>query len=405
MKTAIIFFLAFILRLSWAFITNSHVHPELWEYEQIAINILNGQGFTYFYLGTVYYSFTAPLYSFLCAAVYFLTNHSYLALLIVQSFISSFICILIFKIAKELFSENVARIAALFVALHPALIIYASKLHPLFIDSFFMCLIVFMFLRLKSNFSFRNKLFTGFISGLSVLSRPTIALFLPFSAIWLFYKNNFSKKKIFFSVFLIVFISFIIISPWIIRNCSVHKQFVALQSNGQVFWFGNNPLATGTSHQENGSPLKSLSPDLSRKVQGLNEIEQSELFWKEGFNFIKSNPLKFLSLFARKFYYFWWFSPHSGIEYPKIYFSIYKLLYIGISIFAAIGLILALKVGKDLVKQKIYLILGCLLLISLTQSFFYIEGRHRWAIEPLILIFTAKGFVYMKDKLCLKTKT
>ena len=44
-------------------------------------------------------------------------------------------------------------------------------------------------------------------------------------------------------------------------------------------------------------------------------------------------------------------------------------------------------------SYNVLCILLMLLSISLAQSIFYVEGRHRWAVEPLILIFTAAGIL------------
>ena len=39
------------------------------------------------------------------------------------------------------------------------------------------------------------------------------------------------------------------------------------------------------------------------------------------------------------------------------------------------------------------LLLGCCLSIAVLQSAYYVEGRHRLAIEPLLLILPAGAFI------------
>jgi hypothetical protein len=47
--------------------------------------------------------------------------------------------------------------------------------------------------------------------------------------------------------------------------------------------------------------------------------------------------------------------------------------------------------------DKIYLLIGMCLAISFFQSIFYVEMRHRWAIEPILLIFAANGIINLRN--------
>jgi len=396
---AVVFISAFILRISWMLITNSHVHPQIWEYENIAINLLNGRGFTYFHLNTAYRSFVQPLYPFFCTVIYLFTNHSYLILQLVQIIISSFICVIIFEIAGIIFDRRIAVFSAILAVFHPGMIVYAVKLHPLVMDTFLISLVALAFLHLRSNFSVRNQIVTGTISGLCILTRSTIGLFLPLAIIWLLYRNSCPKKKIISGGFIILLTSFLIILPWMIRNYMVHRQVVFMQTTtGEVFWRGNNTNASGSAYKIDGrTVLGSSSPEFLKKLYSLDEMEQNKLFREEAFNFIKSHPFKAISLFVKKNYYFWWFSLQSGMEYPKLYLLIYKALYSIVILFGILGIIFALSSKIDNIRENTLLMLFLFLSISFAQSLFYVEGRHRWAIEPMLLIFTANGIASIKN--------
>jgi len=405
----LIFILALSMRVLWVVIAKSYIYIQAWEYEDIAVNLLNGHGFAYSHLGTVYYSFVQPLYPFFCAAVYFITNHSFLVLTLLQVFISAFICIIIFKIADIVFNRYVAILSAILVALHPGVIIYTAKLHPFVLDTFFISLVALVFLHLNSDFSIRNQIIAGIVSGFCILTRSTIALFLIFVIIWFFYNGIYSKKRVILGGLVILFTSFIVILPWTIRNYIIHRQFIFIQTNvGEVFWRGNNSNASGSSYKINGRTiLESSSVEFLKKLYSLDEMGQNRLFREEAVNFIKQHPFKCVSLFIKKNYYFWWFSPQSGIEYPRGYLLIYKILYSGILLFAISGIIFSLSSKISNIRWNAWLILFLLISISFAQSFFYVEGRHRWAVEPLLLIFTAYGLIEIKHKVnkCLKMKT
>lgn len=387
-----IFIAAFILRLVWIFIKKSYIHPQAWEYEDIATNILNGHGFTYSHLGGVAYrSFIQPLYPFLCAAIYFLTNHSYLALLLTQSFISASICFIIFRIAITIFdNKNIAIFSALLYAFHPSLIIYTAELHPLFLDTFFISLTVLAFLKAGKDCSLNNVIFTGIVSGLCILTRSTIALFLPIGIIWLFMIQGDYKRYV-VKYFLIILIAFLVILPWTIRNLLVHKQFIFIQTSvGEQFWVGNNMHASGSCYLLNGKKVLEYVPP---EIYGLDEIGQYKAFSNEAVHFIKMYPRRFLALFFKKIYYFWWFSPQSGMQYPLEYLVIYKFLYSIIILFSVFGIYLAFVSKEFRVRQNACLMVLFLASISIAQSLFYVEGRHRWAIEPIMLIFAVSGAI------------
>jgi len=397
----LIFIVALILRLSWIFISGSYVHPEVWEQEEIATNLLNGSGFMCMHLGTVYHSLTQPLYPLFCAVVYFVTGHSYVILELLQAFISAFICIVIFNIASIIFGKYTAIISALLLAFHPGIIIYTAKLHPLIFDILFVSLVVLAFLKIRLNFSLRNRIYAGLVSGLCVLSRSTVSLFLPFAIAWLIYYGDYPKRKVITGGFLILFMAFLVVLPWQIRNYIIHKQFVFIQSTTEeTLWLTNNPNASGSNYLSDGRiALDAASPEFLEKLYSLDEMGQRKFFHEQAHDFIKANPLRYVLSFMKRFYYSWWFSPQSGIEYPGFYLLIYKFFYGSIVIFAILGIFSGISCGTAMAKQGSYLLLSCLLSMSFAQSLFYVEGRHRWGVEPLLLIFTANGLFHFKDYL------
>jgi hypothetical protein len=37
--------------------------------------------------------------------------------------------------------------------------------------------------------------------------------------------------------------------------------------------------------------------------------------------------------------------------------------------------------------------------VSITQAAFYAEGRHRWQLEPMLLLFAATGFLRLTGRI------
>lgn len=384
-----IFFFALAIRIFIIIL----IPPEFWEYEQIANNILSGKGFTYLHMGTIYRSYCEPLYPFFNAIIYFLTHHNVMMLEFAQAIFSSAIAVVIYFCAKNFYGRSVACLASALVALHPGLIIYTTKLHPLTLDALFFSLVLLATIKLSSKISRGNIIIMALISGLCVLSRPTILIFLPLALIYIFkIKKIPFTKSIYYAIIFSIFAA-IIFLPWSLRNYFIHKQFMLTRSNAPfVFWLGNNPNFSGSALDIKGEPVFALAPAaFKEKIYGLNEAAQNKEFLTVAVKYIHEHPLRFIGRTIKKFYYFWWFSPQAGLLYDKIWFILYKILYIFIVSAGLIGIYSTYQEGLFRAKPDIALILLILLTISFTQSLFYIEGRHRWAVEPIFLIFTAKG--------------
>lgn len=398
-KLSKIFFLAFLVRLIVIILAMRYNFIQTWEYEIIANNILSGLGYRFQHLGTTHYAFGPPLYTWLSVLVYYFTGHSRIALLLIQAILSSIACVLIFQIGKEIFEERIGLLASLMVVFHPGIALYVSKLHSFNIDMPLFTLIFFILLKAKDKMSIAYFLLLGIIFGLSLLARATIFLFIPVAFILLLFKSD-RKRRLLNYLVLVFLIALLIISPWLIRNYKIFGRFLFIQKSGEVFWRGNNANASGTSFTLDGRDmLGSMPGDFQERLRNLTEIEQDGLFWADAFGFIKSHPFKFVSLTLKKFYYFWWFTPHTGIEYPKLYTYIYVILYAIAFLLGIIGIASALNSKIEKIRVGTELLLSLFLTVSLTQSFFYIEGRHRWTLEPLLLILTANGLMLLKDKL------
>jgi CHASE2 domain-containing sensor protein len=91
-----------------------------------------------------------------------------------------------------------------------------------------------------------------------------------------------------------------------------------------------------------------------------------------------------------KFFYFWWRAPLTGIEYPKSWGIGYLVYYLVIFLSAVIGFFGIWRTGTT-ARQNLILIGVFLFGLSLLQSLYYVEGRHRWAVEPILIAVSGGG--------------
>lgn len=405
-KNTLIFIiiLAFALRLALFLYVIANGNFETWEYEEIAKNLASGAGFKNNYLGTTYYSCTTPLYPYMCAAFYKLFGVNHGAIAFIQVIFSTLACLVIFDIGRRICNPTVGLLASFLSAVHPGLIFYAVvKIHPFVFDSLLLSLSLWAFLYLKEGLSIKRSLMAGIVTGLCIYTRSTVIAFIPLAVTWLFFNYKGQLKKVLFNVVFIAIGISMVIGPWVLRNYAVHgKTILTTSADAEVFWRGNNINATGTSYTSSGNLVLTEDTSLYNKILSLNEMGQRDLFRREAMRFIRENPGKFVDLFFKKLYYFWWFSSASGFLYPPLYLSFYRLIYAISATFFVFGLygIFTRALKTDIANVSLTILF--LSSISIFQSFFYVEGRHRWGIESVFLIISSAGinslFNMMKNK-------
>jgi 4-amino-4-deoxy-L-arabinose transferase-like glycosyltransferase len=385
---------ALLLRIALIVVFKTYAHPEIWEFETIANHLLAGKGYSVRFLNNNYKSFATPLFGFLCAGIYAVTNHSFFAVLLIQSLFSIGLALTVFKIATIVFNPRVGLLATVLVAFHPGFLYYdVFNLLPLSIDSFLIAAITFLLLKNKERPTLKSMSLIGSLIGIAVLSRGITGVLLPLVIIYFVFVRSAHRIYRLKIIACVLCGTFLVLAPWLIRNYIVHKQFVLIAStSGENFWRGNNLYATGTSYDQKQTEIFELWPQtFKEKVLAMNELQQQQFFEREALSFIRANPGIAASLYAKKVYYFWWFSPQSGTIYPKNYMAVYRVYYIVIVSFFIVGLIFALAFSnRDVLKSSLILICFSIC-ICLGQSLFYVEGRHRWLIEPLMIIFFSYG--------------
>ncbi len=385
---------AILLRIAVIFIFKTYDHPFFLEYEDIARNMLSGKGFVYEFLNTPYRSFCNPLYGWITVVVYAVTGHSYLAMILVQSFASLALAYVVFRIAATIFDEKTGILSAALVLFHPGFVYYdCFKLIPLSIDSLFIALIALFFIKGKDDPGILNMFMVGALIGLGALSRGIIGSFMPFLCLYiLIFSKGVPARNRMVSAASLALATFLVIAPWVVRNYVIHKKIMIVSTTGETFWRGNNKYALGTSLSKDGRSIIELWPvEFRNKVYALDEMGQKKFFEKEAVDYIRRNPMSFLRLYAKKVYYFWWFSPQSGAIYPKAYLLIYKSLYSVLLSFSILGLGLSFFSRNEQIRKNTWAIAFIFMSVFVTQSFFYVEGRHRWLIEPILIIFFSYG--------------
>lgn len=400
--------IAFAIRIAAALVTGGLWRPELFEYDSLARALLAGRGFTYTHLNIVYYAFAAPLYSWISAALYWLTGGSAAGIMLLQMVVGSGLAVVVAAMSDYLFESRLAGLAAgLLVACHPGLVLYSSfKAHPLTYDALFFTLVLWQCFRLHQRSTLGRAIVLGLIVGVGALSRATMLVFFPTGALWLLAVSpRAERREAVVRMFVAGLCAAAIVLPWTIRNTRLLHHFVAMQTtDSELLWRGNNPFATGNSYIEAGHiVLDTLPAEAQHELRSQpDEVAQSRWFRARAMAYIETHPGTFVRLTLQKFFQFWWLSPQTGLLYPKPWLLLYQAYYVAVLLLAGIGVASLIRSGSAAWREALLLMLFLLVLSGL-QSFYYVEGRHRWAVEPMVLAMSGGGVAALTARGCARS--
>jgi len=378
------------------FLGNRFQVNERWEYEYETLtqNMLSGKGYVYNYRNYgEYRALLAPGYSFLCYGVYRVFGTSHRLMLFIQIMLMTAHAVIVFLIARMLFRDSfVPLLAGLLAALHPGLIYYSSTmLHQL---NLYMPLFYVSILLLCLGYRDGKWLFfilLGISGGLAVLTRATILPVIILGlAIYLVFKRETPLRTRLLQAGAALAILLAINVPWTVRNYRIFDRLVFSQTNKwESFWIGNNPEATGGHWKTDGrTVLGSMPPAMKAELAASDsEITDHEIFRKYSLQYIQHKPLHFINGLLRKGVYFWWFYPHTGMSYPKSYLIAYKIIYSFLLALTLAGIFLCRQRKCWKWEMLFPAILG--LGIWGAHSMNFMEMRHRWTIEPVMIIFAS----------------
>jgi len=390
----IILILGIILRVgALLFIGETRVAWQL-EFEEIAENLINhGQYYFSFYgLGeSGPSSFIPPVYPLLLALTRFLIPSSIDWLIkAIQIIASSFLILGLYRLTRELGgSAPQGILAALFWAIYPPAIAYASDLSTVTMETFFL---IFGLLLLFRSFKCNSPWMifpAGILISLASLTRSTWLVVIVIALVWLmvFVRRDWIIRVKFGLLFILaVCLTF---APWVFYNYKTQGTIVLTSTNGGLnFWIGNNPQATG----EYVFPTE-LDRDLVLGTAHWTEISRDQFFYSQGLEFIRNLPGNFITLLGRKTLYALFFRPNIGSNYASAQFSFYNLViasfvaaWLALIPFALIGLF-HLRTHWQQHSLLIMIFLG-----NVATSVLYFTGtRFRTPVDGFAMIWAAIG--------------
>lgn len=347
--------------------------------------------------------FMSPFYSYFLTLAIALFNDAILFTRLLQIIISTGTIYLVFLIGKNLHSEKTGLFAAVITAIYPLFIFYSSSLLLETLQVFIVTILVYLIIKDQNQPDGKHWFWVGIVLGLAAILRANILLFFPVLIVWLFIrfrKNNYSLNSFYKVIFFFTIGAAIPVVPITLQNYLAEKDFVLITSNGGInFYLGNHAAATGIyKTPENYDLFFDLSGKnfAERKLnKTLTSSEASSYWLSRGLDFAVSQPWSAAKLTAKKVLLFLGEdeNPQSAIMdmdfFRKNYSTLLKFPLPGfyvVMILSIFGIFLHRERNHN---YKIMVLLLITYIISIVL--FFVVGRFRLAVTPVIIIFSAIG--------------
>lgn len=302
------------------------------------------------------------------------------SILITQILLSAITTYFFYKINFFLFNKKLSIISSYIFSLFPLNIYSSLQISSISLQIFLSVIFLYLILKILSgNDKIKICLFLSFISGLTVLLRGEFIIIYFFTVVYLIYY----KKLNFYKVAVIILVTILTTSPYLVRNYMVFEKITVTKSFGYNLWKGNNIDATVEGSETN---LAFKTDKIKEKIDvieknNLYEFNYDKIFLESSLKFIDENKLLFLKRYIKKVLTFSFFNLNSN--YPGYYHPLNILSLTILSIIFMIGIISIISKKKSIFLN--YFLLNLIVTIGIFAIFFILP-RYKLIILPVQLI-------------------
>ena len=372
-------------------------------YVRLADNIITHGQFIYtkqdessLWTDTIY-GMKPPLYPYILAGFFSILGIGSSLVKILQIVLSVCTGILLYKSGEKIFSKKVGLIACGLFMFFWEVAYFSQAFYSENLQWFLMSLLLYL---LASKIR-HTYFYSGIVLGLYILTKPTtLLLIVPITYLLLWKSYSFQNIK---NLIILLLMTIITLSPWVIRNFLTYKQFVPVYTDGGVnIWMGNYPDSGGGYNITRNNPKE--TPILHTKGVA-KEIERDNFYYTSAFNYMKQNPVRTFELSISKI--FLTFNPNrpgmintATTTYRKWLFTRPKsealnsaLTHMIILEFVALQILSLLAVLRIFYKKKItkhvifLLVILTVQLLSIMIS--HAETRYVMEMYPILFLFSA----------------
>ncbi len=285
-------------------------------------SIAHGDGFASF--GSLIQR-RAPLYPIMIGGIYFVFGEQSTLVLLAQCVLFAMTAALTWDIARRLFNERTAWIAAGLCALHPMLLRYVGDLQLETLLTFFFTLMVWLSIRFYARPSVLGGVAIGVCAGLASLTK-SVALPYPFLfaasliGLALFRRLRHSGRPAhtpWLAMAAMIVAMFVTISPWTIRNYFATGGHFVLLSSGTSDAFLRGYIFSEPEYATLRLPPYVYAENQSNELfRGLaqaagtewqrDDYETDQILNRAAVQKLVSQPTEFVRKFATGLFTFWY---------------------------------------------------------------------------------------------------
>ena len=314
----------------------------------------------------------SPLYKYFLGFIYIFAGRNLPVVWGIQFFLGTITVVLVFLITSKLFNERAAIISSTIYALYGPELMYEGILLRASLITFLGVLSLYLLIQLEEKSNFLWIALTGCVISLFIQTRPNVILVFALLFFVSFYCTD--RKNLKINLFLSVTVLLFFI-PLLIQAYIVHGKFIFFDSSGaKAILMGNNPDYSGAQY----------SPQIGNLI---GSTKYKEIIFILFQNLI-SHPVEIISLYLRKFYYFF-----NSYEFPSNYnfyiFQKYSFLlrtpFSNFAFFSSLGLMGFLFNANNF--KRLRLLYAYMTGMTLSVILLYVVSRFRIPVVPYFAIF------------------
>ena len=388
-----IFVTAFLVRVLCMIVLQSWELPDQWQfgYEigKLGKSLAEGHGFSISNNPTAKYP---PVYPLLVGGIFALfgvySKIAALVLFMFQSICSAFIAVCLAILGNRFFGQKEGIISGFIWCLYPSSIFYSAV--RIWYSEFAIMLLFLLIIIATSDqlfLLFSRVIGLGSLGGILILTNSTMAIYTVLLLILMLSIRKIGVQRGLMLLLIWCFAVGIVMTPWATRNYVVLGTPRILKSNfGLELFFGNNPYSSsGRLDEEREKALEALNKQESAYYKAKSEYAYYGYLQDKAFEWIRMNPVKFLQLTGKRFWYFWGKFPSSG---PGIWsrYSCFQLVwYIPVILLAVYGTWHSIRHRWNLGPVWLFLLIYPLpFYVTHVQLY-----RYRYPVEPFLVLLAA----------------
>ncbi len=349
--------------------------------------------------------YQAPLYPYFLATIYSIFGRDLLIVRGIQIALGAASCVLLALAGRAFFSRRVGIAAGLLLALFPTAVFYDGLIQKASLALFFMTALLAALGRCRDGPRAVWCVVSGALLGCFALVFENALVLGPVVLIWLALGfGEAPARRRFACVALFAAGGLLILLPVAVRNKRVGDELVLTTAQfGPNFYIGNNRNATGLyaallpgrgdAAFERRDAVKLAEAELGRQ---LSPKEVSRYWTRKALADIRSDPRRWGRLLITKWLLVWNRVEIADAEDMDTYQDASALLR-GLNTVLHLGVICPMAaLGVYLTwsqRRNLWLLYLVVLAIALSVTMFFVFGRYRFPMTPVLILFAAAALM------------